>query len=526
MIKVLVVDDEVLVRHDLQTMIDWEAHGFVICGEATNGQEALEMTERTEPHIVVLDINMPGMDGVTLCRTLQERHPEIKKIVLSSYDKFDYVRDTLKNGAVDYLLKHEMNGRALLDVLEKARNELTEEARKTKLWEAISPSVVQSAIRDLLLGRTDNLEQIRSFPGHPIPVGAQNFVVAVLQIEHFFIITGSFSDAEKNKFIQSALELCQRTLHDLKNAIACHVDQGKFVVLFFFEQHSHYRIGQQVSDALFRIRRSLEMYLDIRIAYEHSGVIQGLAGIHDAYERTCKRLKQRVFASGSGGDHVDPQIFTLSLDHERRLMTAAKLGDEPGCHAIIDEVFAPFKEQRNADDAVQLLVNELIHIANKVWVKSGMSKEKYYEDNLMARERFKPADRMQDTVRWLKQLYSQLIHKLSHAETGGQHSAHVEMAVRYIARHYADEISLEAVAGHIGITPSYLSRLFREEMKCGFTEYVNKVRIKAAQRYIESGEYKIKDICEKVGFTSYNYFFKVFKDITGVTPQSYGKHVR
>jgi len=95
----------------------------------------------------------------------------------------------------------------------------------------------------------------------------------------------------------------------------------------------------------------------------------------------------------------------------------------------------------------------------------------------------------------------------------------------YIKLHYKDNISLELVADHIGISSSYLSRLFKEEMNCGFTEYLNRVRIKTAQLYIESGEYQIKEIYEKVGFSSYNYFFKVFKDTTGATPHRYGKTI-
>lgn len=525
MIKVLLVDDEVLVRHDLQTMLPWESHGFVICGEAMNGVEALRMVEQTEPHIVVMDINMPGMDGTALCRALQENHPEVKKIVLSSYDTFDYVRDTLKNGAIDYILKHELDGRALLKLLTKARNELTEEAKQTKLWEAISPSVTQSAVRELLLGRVGSFEQLRNLPHHPSHLKGHNLVVAVLQIENFIILTGAYNDADKNKFIQSGLELCQRMLQDIGTGTVCPMDQGKFAIVFFFEQYSHHQIGQHVADALLKIRKALELYLDVHAVVGQSDIVQGLGHVQEAYEQTCKQLNQQTYIAGganSAGDAMTPSV-TLSLEHERKMMSAVKLNDETGAHAIIDEVFAPFLKLRSRDDAIQLLVNELIHIANKIWVKSGSGKEKYYEGHPIAGQRFKPTDHLQETLRLLKQLYSQLIQKLSLADGSGRYSTHVEMAVRYIKKHYGDSISLEQVAEQIGITTSYLSRLFREEIGYGFTEYLNRERIHAAQRFIESGDYKIKEIYEKVGFSSYNYFFKVFKDMTGLTPQSYGK---
>jgi two-component system, response regulator YesN len=103
MTKLLIVDDESLLRQGFMHMTDWSAHGFQIIGEAGNGREALEMIIQKSPDIIVTDIKMPVMDGVELTKAVKEKYPHIQVVILSSYDDFEYVRKTLRLGAFDYI---------------------------------------------------------------------------------------------------------------------------------------------------------------------------------------------------------------------------------------------------------------------------------------------------------------------------------------------------------------------------------------------------------------------------------------
>ncbi|GGO03395.1 response regulator transcription factor [Saccharibacillus kuerlensis] len=118
MCRVLIVDDEVLVRQGIRHYLDWEKHGFRIVGEASNGREGLEAIERLRPHIVLTDIVMPIMEGEEFTRLIKKHHPEIEVIVLSSYGEFDYVRSTFQNGVADYILKPKLETQELLRVLQ------------------------------------------------------------------------------------------------------------------------------------------------------------------------------------------------------------------------------------------------------------------------------------------------------------------------------------------------------------------------------------------------------------------------
>lgn len=119
MIRVLLVDDEFLVCTYLRQLIDWEANGCRIVGQAGNGTQAVEKINALKPDLVFLDVNMPEMDGIELIRYIHAEHPSIKVVMLSSYSDYHYVRETMKFGASDYILKHELNPEELTGLLKQ-----------------------------------------------------------------------------------------------------------------------------------------------------------------------------------------------------------------------------------------------------------------------------------------------------------------------------------------------------------------------------------------------------------------------
>ena len=122
--KILIVEDEFLLRQGIKNLVHWEQEGFQVVGETNNGKEALQLIESLHPHLVITDIVMPIMDGIELTGIIQERYPEIKVIVLSSYSDFEYIKSAMKNGAEDYLLKPTMNPDSLLKAVQSAAAKL------------------------------------------------------------------------------------------------------------------------------------------------------------------------------------------------------------------------------------------------------------------------------------------------------------------------------------------------------------------------------------------------------------------
>ena len=122
--KILVVDDEFIMRQGIKHMIDWEKEGFQVIGQASNGQEALEIIKENPPDIIISDIVMPQIDGIELTKFIQANYPQIQIIILSSFSDFEYVKSSFQYGAVDYILKPSLNPTELLKTLQKASSKI------------------------------------------------------------------------------------------------------------------------------------------------------------------------------------------------------------------------------------------------------------------------------------------------------------------------------------------------------------------------------------------------------------------
>lgn len=535
MYKVLLVDDELLVRNYLRTLIKWENNGFIICGEAKNGESAIEQIHRMKPHIVILDINMPGMDGVGLSEYLSKHYPDISMIVLSSYDKYEYVRETLINGAVDYLLKHAMDDQTLLRVLGKAKKKLallSERQETQENWKKLSQTVTRNYLKELVLGSQEQLGEIEVYFHNSVSMKTQNMIVLVMQVINFTLITKDYSDAEQNSFIRSIHDLCRQTIGDSDRGITAHIHQGKFVFLTAFpDLRSESMIMSHIESLKQRLEKSLQVYLNILVVFGTSRVCHRLNEIQEQYNKVVIQMESelsgpyyRVSSESVKTNSVREEVMTLSIEQEKAILSALEMSDRASIKQLISEIFERLRSKQFKSRSLQAVVGELVQLADKVRWKSGLDRLQHENAGAMAptRDQLGENANIKSIQQWVEAFYMTLLEQLAKLQFKG-YSQYVRKAMQHIRDHYKDNLSLDWAAESVGITPSYLGKLFKDETGLSFSEYVNRFRIEMSKKYIESG-HKIKDLYNEVGFSSYNYFFKVFKDVEGVTPQTYMKN--
>ena len=168
--RILIVDDEILIRQGIKHYVNWEQEGFTIAGEAANGQEALEMIEKCKPDIVITDIVMPVMDGEELTKIVKTRYPDIEVVVLSSFGEFEYVRNTFQSGVEDYMLKPRLEPKELIQVLNRAvgRTRRPGASCGGRTPAAAAERLLEKIAAGFELGGEADLADIRaSFP-HPV----------------------------------------------------------------------------------------------------------------------------------------------------------------------------------------------------------------------------------------------------------------------------------------------------------------------------------------------------------------------
>ena len=528
--KVLIVDDEILVRNSLISIMDWEKEGFEICGKAFNGRDAVTAITEKQPDIIILDIHMPVMDGVELSKYISKEQGHVKMIVLSSFDDFNYVKETMRNGAVDYLLKHQLTREVLLEQL-KTCVDLIAKNRHEKVYSAgdkgtagLSPIITEKYIRDLILG-INNDGDFKECPKSLSDMFSQSgTILAVMQIQNFYIITENYYDKDKAVFINSIHDLCKQAVVEEKGAYICYIDNGRFAFLFSFKNcRSEAAMIETLNKYSSRIKEMLRRYMNVETCFERSSLFFNKKRITKYYNEICARMER-----GSIGGNIrrgvpveSPEAvhFTLSIDDEKNILSAIDEFDTEELNTIIEDIFGRFINKALNIQSLQLTVNELIYIIKKIILKKGLTTAAVYGTQEPFIEELSVCKRIEDMKAAVQKFYCILMEYL--CSTNSRYSKYVQKAIDYVNENYQKNFSLDSVANEIGITPNYLSKKFKEETNMHFVEYVNSVKIKVAKKLIDGGRENIKSIYSRVGFNNYNYFFRVFKDLEGITPLNY-----
>ncbi len=533
MIKVLIVDDDNIARTNIKILIDWEKYGYEICAEATNGEEAIQLINETKPQIVITDMSMPVMDGITLIEYLCKNHPQIKVLVLSGYQEFDYVRKSMKYGAVDYVLKHSLNPHIMLEMLKTMKDmlmeELSEQSRKVMLEEQINESKTllrQKFIKQLVQGAiSDRDEIVRKVADLKLDIECKSLSVILFEIDDYNAVCEKFSSAEINKLISSVESISAEILKENAKAVVSHLQDGKFAVIISFGNlRSDLCMHNIIITTISRIKSSIKRYLNITACFSYSKIFNDIADINKYFKEAEVVLQDRFFRgkdrimdkSSCNAPYVE--YVSLELSEEKSMIEALKAQDHKKIEECIDNVFSKFIDNRLSYNSVQMICAELINIANRVARETGIDIKRVYSDKDIPYDSMKKMETLIEIKEWILKSYTKLADIIGEINANSNYSEYTRKAISYIQSNYTKNVSLNEVAEYIGINSSYLSRVFKEDCGMGFVEYLNNVRVGYAKRLIETEGLKLKDVARRVGFNNYTYFFKVFKDVLNVTP--------
>jgi two-component system response regulator YesN len=523
--QVMLVDDETLARNDVKGLIDWEKHGFTICGEANNGAAAIAMMERQVPHIAIVDVSMPIMNGVELSGIMKTRFPKVKMIMLSSFDDYDYVRTCLMNGATDYLLKHRLNAAALLSLLNKAVQELQCEEREhearsvqTKMLERLSPVLIREYAANLAREGEEAGEELHLYAqDNGLFPQSVNYVAAALQVVPFLLLTEAMTDVQKNRFVQRVTDVMQMALGDIQRKTAAYVGEGRFIVILSWAERSEHVATAQTDQALRSLAHALEKFLNLQCVYAAGSICQSLRQLAASYRNASQAVNDQFFQDPD----ASVQRESLFIEEQKQLQLFVEQLDGGRIQQAISAIFDKVRGQPVYSLAVQSAVSEMLRTLEKALLRHCPHTPADNDKLIPARSELGRIESIGELEQWLAGVYNSVLEAIKRQQVGGHYSRHIAQAVQYIADHYASNISLETVAAAINLNSSYLSRLFKEETQLTFTEYLNRARIKSSCLLMEAGSYTMKQISGQVGFVNYTYFFKVFKTVTGMTPQAY-----
>ncbi|MFD2615042.1 response regulator transcription factor [Paenibacillus gansuensis] len=539
---VLLVDDEPLVRLALRELVDWESRGCRIAAEASDGKEALRALERIgDVDLVLVDIQMPAMNGIQFLQALQEMPLRVKPlvVVLSAYPDYDYVRRAFLLGAIDYIVKADMNPEHIGSVVAKAVAKLHEEREKSQDLErerkAVWRQKREQALKLLLSGELER----ETFTSQWLECGGESSsatVFVTVRIDREMNgASGSHADLPESRFLLSAMRQALEGIFD--EPYILEIKQGEYGIMLTLPAELETRSFQdkrnEVVGALNRLGSHMKQYMNCSVTM---GVSDETLNIRDWKERFAQsaRLADLKFFQGGGRIYFAEQEDrgTESAASETwnyaallRLMEAGSSGFREeavrGMDMLSAGAHSSVSKHKIGETCRSFLweLGALLQVKRVEWKEALGSDKPPYEE-------VTSFEKLQDLQNWMLQIIDKAAVLLDPRSLANVQAPRlVDKAKLFMERHYREPISLGQVSEWVGVSESYLSKQFAKETGENFIDCLTRIRIEKAAQLMESGM-KLFEIAEQVGYPNQGHFSRNFKKVTGLTPQQYREQSR
>lgn len=521
MYKILIADDEGIVTDSLQYIIEKNFGSECSVGIAKNGRQAIELAENFQPDIALLDIQMPGINGLKAMEEIQAQNPKVKTLILTAYDNFDYAKEALRLGAVDYLMKP-VNKKVIVERLTSIMHQIDEERQKRRddllvkeKMEAVIPIIENGFIVSLIIQNEyeDSGEQYRRL----LKLEEDYGIIMVLEWgekrEGEGMGNPVGSGVRAHKYYDKMAELVKVYFKAFVSNI-----MGNKMVCVIPSRETRLEYGDRL--CMIEKARSLVTSLKNMAGIDFKagiGSVRPWAAMFDSYQEALNALrhgKRRV-------THIDDLIVRNTEEKHRQAMENMVLDAVRGGmeHDVRQEatVFAGWilknKECSFADAKFKLM--ELLLLAKRL-VGDPENGCTGYQKKIAGFLGCESQEKLQQSfVTAMVEMARAVV--IKNQEPDGL----ITKAQEYIRQNFRKDIALEEVARLVNISPYYFSKLFKEETGMNFTEYLTGLRIETAKPLLKNREMSIKQVCLDSGYANPNYFSRIFKKWTGITPTEF-----
>lgn len=526
MYKVMLADDEGIVIDSLKFIIEKEFGNDCEVEYAKTGRSVIELAEQFRPDIAIMDIQMPGISGIEAMKEIRRSNPGIIFIVMSAYDKFDYAKEAINLGVMEYLTKP-MNRDKITQTLKKAMRQIDYDRTKRsndllikEKLETVVPIIESGLIYNILLQEhfKEDIDNYRSLLGIEEDYGYMIGIVCGEEQQGNHMTNAVGAGVRLQKHYQEVRELVREYFGGITGAITA----NKIPVFVpCREQKMEYSERIELIEKSRELTRKMKKKLDIsfRIGI---GSVKSLKNQLESYNEALNAL---INSTGSVAHAEDLPLVceyedNYPIDLENRLFEAISGGEADAARACAERFFNWMNENyRDNMMDVRLKVIEFVLWAERIAYKNGGMTYHFTErtDYMPTVMRMKSMEELQ---RWFVEKMTVAGRNVATKREEKSNSI-IEKAKDYIKLHYKKDMSLDDVSREVNISPYYFSKIFKEETGENFVEYVTNIRMAKARELLRETDYSMKEICTMVGYSDPNYFSRSFKKKVGVTPTEY-----
>lgn len=533
--KVIIVDDECIIRIGLRAMISWEEHGFSIVAEAENGQAALELIKKHQPDIVITDIKMPIMDGLELMHEVMELEEGPCFLVLSNFDDLQYVKDAMRMGAMDYLLKIELDQEQLLECLKKVTVQVEQLNKKPKkLSQAdnvqgiklMQRNILRDIINCVYPSEDYVMDTIKSMGMHLDQGYTYCFMLKTGEGYRFQEVT----DHELFQLNFSILNITEELLQENFYTYCLEGKTGEFYIFASNRCNSQEPINEQLfNEILENVIDMLNEYLNITCTVSIGIGEAGLKGIHEAYAQAVLKMRQHLFMNKRR------VIYKADIAYPTKEMSISSLFDKKDIlfkaidihkREVIIEFFENVKKNIQGksvqrDIACNVMI-ELFCLVREYAEIYKLNPQDFLKNSMRTYQQLICMVHISEVLEWIDLVYLDIVAFLD-KEDNSSYNNLIARVEAFIQEHYEEDISLKQVADEVNLHPAYLSMLLKRYTGMNYTEYITWVRIEEAKKLLIHTDLKVYEVGQKVGYQNTYYFNRIFKKVAGITPGEYKK---
>lgn len=516
--RIFIVDDDQIIRMGLRKTIEKSELNCTITGEASDGESALEEIKKNEDiDLVITDIRMPIMDGLELIREIRKFNTAVRIIVLSGFDDFKYVRNAFMDGAVDYILKP-INKNDFLALLQKLKADIAKDMQDKGIVEEYHNVYQEKIINKLLHGkiRTEELAEAAGKINLPL---SGNFRIMALRTDNWYKENGEKLPAE-GIMEQAFIKITNLFRLDQNNSYYAYIAHDSIVVFIdsktdTTEKELYYKYH------LFFKNTPLEEGMTFTLGTSRR--FTGLAEADTAFAEAIKAV-EASFYLGKGNlifyDELPLPYKNIAMTSDeltRGLADALDLCDYIKAKEETEKVFQELMGADPVEFRLRIkMILEMLLFQVKDFKEAMAFGETDYE---YAVQYVNTAEELKNKLLFL---FRGAIQSMKQ-ERERRGKKRIEMAKKYIDKNYMKPITLNDVAEHVELNPSYFSSLFKKETGLNFTDYLLDTRLEMAKNLLLNPTVKVYEIGYKVGYEDAVSFGRAFKKKIGMSPKEYRK---
>lgn len=530
MLKVFLVEDEFVVREGIKNNIDWKAHGYEFCGEASDGELAFPMIQKLRPDIVITDIRMPFMDGLVLSRLIKKEMPWVEIIILTGYEEFEYAKESIKIGIAQYLTKP-ISGDELLREVDALAIRIEEKRKEREIKEEYMKEMAESFLQErkdlfqyLVTGSKSVAELLELADKLHIDLSSMWYNIVLIQIQSMKHAYDEYS----NSLIE--IEQGMNRLDDGTHLLI--FDRNLEGKALLFRADSKEELLQYQRDYLEQVKGMLTGYEHVRYFGGIGEPVNRLCELPASFETASHAFAHRYLVRESRilnsseleqEGYLEREKFDISNVNPKqidrgKIREFLKLGDREETIYFVEEFFKDLGTNVMRSNIFRQYITMDVYFCVV----------DFLEDLQISRDEVEPFDVNSGTLQNEESAMQYIITVLNRAlelrekTASNRYGDIVDEVMRYIDKNYADEeLSLNLLASHVNFSPNHLSMIFAQQTGQTFIKYLTEYRMNKAKELLRCTGKRSSEISQEVGYKDSHYFSYVFKKTQGMTPTQY-----